>query len=160
MCTCDIVRIKDNEYGDESKKEENILQYIVHVEDGDEKNRGGIKNKKKMFNKNDEKKIIGVCFAWTLYRMYSRTKDTRNKNDNIKELYHKCESSIRRLSSNILSNISFKYFVREFSPNLVSTIYIRRHILIVWSVIIKLDELFSQYHTCLRSDLYGYSESE
>lgn len=47
MCTCDIVRIKDNEYGDESKKEENILQYIVHVEDGDEKNRGGIKNKKK-----------------------------------------------------------------------------------------------------------------
>lgn len=62
MCTCDIVRIKDNEYGDESKKEENILQYIVHVEDGDEKNRGGIKNKKKL-NKNDEKKIIGVCFA-------------------------------------------------------------------------------------------------
>lgn len=59
--------------------------------------------------------------------MYSRTKDTRNKNDNIKELYHKCESSTRRLSSNILFNISFKYFVREFSPNLVSTIHTTTH---------------------------------
>lgn len=37
-------------------KKENILQYIVQVEAGDEKNEGEIKNKKKMFNKNDEKK--------------------------------------------------------------------------------------------------------
>lgn len=93
-------------------KKENILQYIVQVEAGDEKNEGEIKNKKKMFNKNDEKKIkiIGavVCMV-SVCNYETLTKDTKkNKNDN-KELYHKCESSVYRQIFYLL-----EYVVREF----------------------------------------------
>lgn len=71
-------------------------------------------------------------------------------------------TSVNRVHEDYRQIFYLIYLLNILWENLVRIwyqLYIRRHILIVWSVIIKLDELYSQYHTCLRSILYGYSES-
>lgn len=86
-------KYKDNEYWDESKKEENILQYIVQRTKRRKKNRG-IKNEKKKFNKNDGKKIMLLCVScrygreWNARKVYkTRMIIIKNYNTRVSRVY-------------------------------------------------------------------------